>query len=244
MISRAREKSIWGEDVPSPLKQFYLKNFTYQLESQHYYDRPYPISSSAFKDIPLIGPLLAATVGRVIKPSVLMHQEEFMGEGGIYKLPPSEAVAKPGEAPVAGFGGLSPQKPISPYGTKGVIGEQAYRMSEMVGLPGFVMTAIKERLTGTQDLFDKEMQLASADAIAETGRGYWDMDVGGMLSLNEAFRRLYPHERRQIEKYNPLLNQMPSWLPGPGEKGRRNILLWSIFPANDPRPAFGCPGTN
>ena len=55
-MSQAAEKSVWGEDTErfNPITKFFLKNFTYHLEEKNYYDRPYPISSAAFADIPVI----------------------------------------------------------------------------------------------------------------------------------------------------------------------------------------------
>jgi hypothetical protein len=215
MLARAKEKSIWGEDVPSPLERWWIENFTYELEQKHYYERPYPITGTAFEDIPFLGPLLSATIGQIVKPPAYMHAEEWMraGEEGIeFRRPPLKFGEKvlPGEAEVGA--------PISPYGTKGVLGEQAYRMTEMVGLPGFTMTAIKDAITGTGDLFDQEMQLESARRMYGAEREYWDLELGGGLGSTELLRRLYPHRRRQIELYNPIRNLMPEWMPGPGER--------------------------
>ena len=40
-----------------------------------------------------------------------------------------------------------------------------------------------------------------------------------MAMTNEAFRRLYPAQRRHLDKYNPIENEMPSWIPGGGSRG-------------------------
>lgn len=44
-------------------------------DKKHYLDRPYLMSSSAFENVPLAGPILSSTVGRIIKPPVKMHTE-------------------------------------------------------------------------------------------------------------------------------------------------------------------------
>ena len=216
MLARAKEKSIWGEDAPSPFKKWITENFTYDLEKKHYEDRPYPVSGTAFEDIPFVGPILAATVGRLVKPAKLMHTEDWMGgEGGdsTVRMP-----LKYQQEDLSAMGEVGPGSPISPYGFKGTVGEQAYRLTEMVGLPGFTMTAIKEAITGTPDVFDQEMQLESARRMYGAERGLWDLDLGGGLGSTELLRRLYPHRRRQIEQYNPIRNTMPEWMPGPGER--------------------------
>jgi endonuclease YncB( thermonuclease family) len=48
---------------------------------KHYYDRPYMMSSSEGENIPFIGPLFGATVGRLIKPRLKMHQEYWAQNG-------------------------------------------------------------------------------------------------------------------------------------------------------------------
>jgi very-short-patch-repair endonuclease len=69
------EDNYWSHNpILHPLK--YLKD-PYFLEKQNYTSRPYPISSPAFSNVPLIGPLLAATIGKVIKPPVRMHMDEW-----------------------------------------------------------------------------------------------------------------------------------------------------------------------
>lgn len=217
MLDRAKERSIWGEDEPSPLKRWWIENMTYELEQKHYRDRPYPITGAAFADIPILGPILSATVGRLVKPPRLMHEEEWMrggSDGTSYARMPRRFE----EEDLSGMGEIGPDAPISPFGLKGTIGEQVYRMTEYTGLPGFAMASIKERITGRQDVFDQEMMLQSAQKLYGASREFWDLDLGGLAGTSELMRRLVPHRRRQIEEYNPIKNRMPDWLPGPGDK--------------------------
>ena len=215
MLRRPTEKGIWGEDAPGPVKRWFIENFTYDLEKKHYKERPYPISGTGLEDIPFLGPVLGATIGKIIKPPAYMHTEEWLRggqDGGEYKPTPprfGETIA-PGE--------LNKGQPVSPYDMKSVIGEQGYRMTEMIGLPGFSMVSLKEAITGTPELFDQEMQLESARRMYGPERKYWDKDIGGGLGSTELFRRLYPHKRNQIELYNPIRNTMPDWMPGPEDR--------------------------
>ena len=213
MLTRARERALWGEDEPTPLNKWLTKEFSYDLEERFYRERPYPITSVPFEDIPFIGPVLAGTIGRLIKPPMLMHTEEWASDKGVLgKFPRfgTRIATELGEVP----GGT----PVSPYGAEGVVGEQIYRMTEMIGLPGFSMVSMKEKITGTGDTFDQLEQLESARRMAGFERYYWDLELGGLLGSTEAFRRLYPHRRRQIPLYNPIRNTMPGWLPGPGDR--------------------------
>lgn len=178
MMMRAREKSIWGpeEDELSPLEKLWRREFSYELEKTHYRERPYPITSLPFEDVPFIGPLLSNTLGRLIKPLRVMHTEEWVGKEGVIAEAPGfgERIATEiGETP----GGV----PESPYGIKGAVGEQIYRLQEMFGLAGFAQVSLKERLTGSGDWFDQITQLESARRIAGFERFYWDLELGGLL---------------------------------------------------------------
>lgn len=186
LLHRGKEKSIWGEDAPSPITQWAKKTFTYDLEQKHYYDRPYPVSTPAFQDIPFIGPLLGATIGKIVKPAKLMHEDEWVvqGEGrsiGLFNDPLLKTIPEPkrfGETSIPGE--LQEGVPISPFSVKGVVGEQGARFTEMIGFPGFMMNVAKEGLTGSQDLFDQEVQLEASN-IDSLGDKFWDLEIGGAL---------------------------------------------------------------
>ena len=214
MLQRSKEAAIWGDSVPDPATKWWRKELTYDLEREFYQERPYPITSLPFEDIPFIGPILANTVGRLIKPPMLMHTEEWLTADG------EQLAMAPGfgERRALELGELTPSRAASPFNLTGTTGEQIYRMTEMVGLPGFTATAIKESLTGSADFFDQTRRLESARRAFGIERDYWDLEIGGGLGTSEALRRLYPHRRRQIPLYNPIRNMMPEWLPGPGEK--------------------------
>ena len=214
MRQDSRDKSIWGDENLTPIQKFYRSEFTYDLERRHFEDRPYPITALPFEDIPLIGPILANTIGRIIKPPQLMHTEEWMGPGGSTKAD----YPRFGARTATDIGEVPGGAPVSPYEASQTAGEQIYRLSEMVGLPGFLTSAMKEKLTGSQDWFDQQKQLESSRRINGMERWYWDQELGDMFMTNEALRRLYPHRRRQIDLYNPIRNTMPEWLPGPGDK--------------------------
>lgn len=57
----------------APINHFILDKHHYDYK--HYYDRPYLQTSSTIGNIPLFGPLINATVGKVISPPRKMHQE-------------------------------------------------------------------------------------------------------------------------------------------------------------------------
>ena len=78
--------TLWGSKeeywdnhfLISPLNHFLLD--PYHWEKKWYYDRPYPITGgiAEIEAIPLIGPLLDRTVGQILKPTQIMHSDEWL----------------------------------------------------------------------------------------------------------------------------------------------------------------------
>lgn len=218
MMQRSFGKSMHDDD-PNPIVQWFKENFTYNVEKEHYKDRPYPITGSAFADIPLVGPLLAATIGRVIKPPKLMHTNEWLG-GGTSLSSNSPVLRTPGR-----LGELPPGDqeqgrgtPIDANNIRTTIGEEAYRIQELSGLTGFLASTFKQMITGEEHVYNQDEVLQSATRMYGAERSFWDLNMGGGAFTNELFRRWYPHRRREIEEYNPIRNTMPSWMPGPGDR--------------------------
>jgi len=211
--SRASERARWGEDEDSisPLGKFLRKNFTYELERRNYWNRPHTITGSAFEDVPMIGPALAATIGRVIKPPKLMHVPDWVRTGQGDQLEFAHAPEYKG--PNYELGGLTPGKPMSPYTPGFVAGASSYRFREMEGLTGFLSNVITKKLTGSETFFSQRSVLSSASSITDLREAFWGMDLGGAFFTSELARRFLPRIRPEVDEYNPILNTMPSWLP-------------------------------
>ncbi len=74
------EKFLFYNDI-SPLRPF----DPYRFERKHYEDRPYPVTGEYFTGpFGPINSVLNATVGRILKPQVAMHQQEVMQGLGQY----------------------------------------------------------------------------------------------------------------------------------------------------------------
>ena len=214
MMNRVRERGIWGadEDTISPLGKWARKNFTYELERRQYWDRPNPISSAAFSDVPIIGGVLASTVGRLIKPARIMHAGEWIrpGEGGgleygnVYKgsrFEPAMAL------------GAHHGIPTSPYSAANQLSFLSYQFRELEGMTGWAKNVIQQGLTGEDIWGADSQQLADASLMSSSRVRFWEMQMGGALFSNEFLRRVFPRYRSEIDRRNPLANSMPSWLP-------------------------------
>jgi hypothetical protein len=227
LMSKAKTRGLWGTEEEKwaaspmlhPLKALFDEEFKYRWERENYYERPYPMTGTYGGDVPFIAPI-TETLGRLIKPPRLMHTEDWLvgtgleaaaaGQGAVIHAPTAAE-----HEPAYELGGMKKGTPISRHQADQQLGEFIYRINELRGLTGFIHSAVKESLTGSQDYFDKMEQLETATRAYGAERAYWDKELGGLLGMTEAFRRFLPHRRRQIELYNPIRNLMPEWLPGP-----------------------------
>lgn len=210
-LSRARDMAVYGGDYPEVYK-FWKENFTYDLEKEHYFDRPYPQTAPAFSNVPLIGPILGATLGQVVKPVRMMHE---LGGDVVNEMP----LRAGDRGPISELGEVGSGTPIDHYGIKSSLSEQVYRLKEMVGLPGFTAESIKAEVTGTEGIFDQETRYQSAADMWDASRDFYEEDLGGMLGLNEAYRRLFPRARK-IPEWNAIPNSFSNvwWMPGAQER--------------------------
>ena len=155
----------------------------------------------ALEDLPYVGWLVSPTIGRLIKPPMYMHKDEWK-EGGAVKVEDPEFgktfATELGETP----GGM----PVSPYGVTQTISKAFYNLTEQSGLPGYAIESFIDRATGTPGIFDQYKVMSSFRDVTSKSRDYYDLGLGGQLMTNEAYRRLYPAERGHIDTYNPLRN--------------------------------------
>lgn len=202
----------------------------YHYEKKHYWDRPYPVTEAAFADVPLIGPILGATIGRlpiIGKPVKKMHLDEMSGyysiEGSntnselelatsnMPKANQSEQLLymnkKNNLAADTSLFGVRPQT-MNPYGAMTVLGEQMYNFTEFAGLPGYKLESLMGGHPG-----DFNPRYSTAGEMWSTRRAFWDLNMGDYFASTEFFRRFVPKEKKVWKKYNPIRNRLPNWLP-------------------------------
>jgi len=203
-----------GTYLPTPSNWFGARKllFPYETELRNAYTRPYPVSGTAGESIPIIGPAFAATVGRLIKPRKTLHSDYF------YKdtlLEPGKFTAMRGEF---GTSGLTQQQrrpqAVSNLRLDQAVGKQIDVLRDFTGMPGFLLGAIKGKITGDADFFSGKRQIATSADMDSYERGYYDLRMGGLVGMTEGLRRMLPHRRRQIQTINPIINSMPDWIPG------------------------------
>lgn len=213
MMTKAKDRSVWGDEVDqyNPITRFILKNFTYHLEKKNYYDRPYPITGAAFEDVPVLGGLLSATIGQVIKPSKLMHEEELYRTNSITGNKEIAYASEYGSSLT--FGQEPPGVPTSPYGAMASLGKLQYQFRELEGLTGYGKNVLQKMFTGREVLGTREYIMANSNMMSSTIMDFWEKDLGGFGFMSEPIRRILPRPKAEIETYNPIMNSMPSYLP-------------------------------
>lgn len=225
--------SLYGSEFrklihePLPLLGFNIGDITspYFLERKHYFDRPYGKTGELFSEVPIIGPVLASTIGKIIKPQKTMHQEFLQGEwadgsgGGtsFAQRPPNlqEGLGMMGHslgirrtAGMSAFNGTFGYSDNKNWSQ--VTAQQTLdNVTAAAGLQGFLAKSAMELVAPPTVI----PTLETAGRMASMSRSYYDMNLGGMGFLTEGVRRLM--QRPDYKRYglNPIPNMMPDWLP-------------------------------
>lgn len=204
------EKEYWAHNpILHPLR--WLKD-PYWLENKQYKDRPYPITSPAFTNVPLVGPLLAATIGKLIKPPVRMHPE---WSGTEYDIGSSRLQPRGSQA-------LAPAKPKQEFSLADSAKREAMQFSELIGLPGFIARTLYSNVLPNKDI-GKDVYFQGSRSMESVSRRYYEKELGAGIGPNfdltntlgytEPLRRFIQPEPQRVT-VNQIPNKMPSWLPG------------------------------
>jgi len=204
------EKEYWRHNpILHPLR--WLRD-PYFLEEKHYEDRPYPETSPAFTNVPLVGPLLASTIGQIVKPIRKMHPEWDTTDYtlGSTRLEPRGPKALPAAEPTSEFS----------------LGDTAQRSikaaTEFVGLPGFIGRSLWNKTFPGYGSMGENVKFQGSRQMTNYSRKYYELELGAvsgvspdfeLFGYSEPFRRFVQNEGKLLQA-NSIKNKMPSWLPG------------------------------
>jgi endonuclease YncB( thermonuclease family) len=97
---------------------------------------------------------------------------------------------------------------ISPHSAQNTISNLYYNLTEMGGMYGFMTATVAGEV-------EPGNVMASSNEMTSMSRNFWDMNIGNLGGdANEIFRRFLPRDADIGKGYNPVPNQMPSWMPG------------------------------
>jgi intein/homing endonuclease len=207
--SRAYQKGLYGDESErwdyDPLLHpinalFGSDDWKYHYEIQNQYDRPAPLTSTYGEDIPFVGPLVAATFGKLFKPRKLVRPEEWItGEGEFIHHPDIRNETEP----VYDLGGLYPGAPVAPEEGSQVLNKLNYRRREAVGLVGFAEGSITKALIGREEILPNKQTFDTMGK--EAGSEYWlwkHLNLGGAIGscLPAGQKILTPNGVKNIEE--------------------------------------------
>jgi hypothetical protein len=93
------------------------------------------------------------------------------------------------------------------------LGLSQYHLTELAGLRGFMFESVFGQW-GTGRPVMEEFDVGSLES------SWWGSNMGGgpipfesVQETSELLRRLWPHERYQTSRFNPIRNQQPTWMP-------------------------------
>lgn len=203
-----------GSSGRGPISEFLLKNFTYKLERENYYSKPAPITGAAFDQVPFIYPFIQPLTDLIKRPK-LMHIGEWarVNKSGTPEF--LERTSGLEETPQEGTGGLGMAAPYSPYAPGRVIGKFWQQTTALSGLVGYYARTVKGMLTGTKGFSDQRSELESASQSTDLASKFYDLHGGGSFLgipfTSEVIRRFL--HKNELTQYNPIQNNMPSWMP-------------------------------
>lgn len=228
----SKSESWRGSWMPTPENLFLLKNLfdPYYVERRHYYSRPYPTSAPLFNEIPIVGSLLSATVGRVIKPQISMHQDAYRFPLTIPTTSsPSDIEAQIGFTPT--YGQIFPSDRKLRQRLDIALADTIYKLKELSGLPGFMY----ESMANSVGFRMQHAPMAQdAGAITSTARQYYDQGMGGLFGMTELLRRFITPENKWDTINNVPGMYLPDWLPGRRSVFKRDRRSVSDFHTGDP----------
>lgn len=229
------EDEYWkhGSLLPTPSNLFGLSVLAdpYAIERQNYYDRPYPKTAKLFEEVPIFGPVLADTVGEIIKPQKNM---QIANQG--YMISASNISDRGVPTNAAKALGI-PDVPLTVTSLKrsDSFRDRIDKYANVAISPAGVWKFALEVFGVT---FDKGYKLADAGNMTSSSRSFYEKQLGGLFGETEFIRRFllsdYGIPSNINQQINPIPNTMPRWLPGSLSENQQDRSYFTDFTRGDP----------
>lgn len=181
------------------------------------YGAVYPMTEQLFKDIPVVGDFMSATIGQIIKPTQFIGKDKWL-EKGMIKNPDW----KPG----------SDVPQYIEFKQPGIIGSLFSGFEDvktLAGLQGYAITKGTEFLFGKSNPYERDVTLASLTDDISYASEYNKYSLGGIFNLTEPIRRLVDDPNSlNMTAYNPLRQKLPYWMPEYFKKGNNPIMKYNM----------------
>lgn len=193
LMDDAKNEELYGGKVSPFYEAMKTISDPYWREKLRYHSQPYPVTGPDGSMLGIFGPIYEASIGRILKPVATMHESVL----------PEELINN------------------TEYDAEALLRKQWNATLEFMGLRGFAIKAVKENLTGSQEIFADPNEARSAKDIDSIVKDFYDLQIGGGFLTTEALRRVFQNQdsfaKAQLSasiNLNPLKNAMPSWMPG------------------------------
>jgi hypothetical protein len=213
-IAANRDSGIFDNKIEKFLREDFMPTSLlwtaadpYKEERQMYekYGAIFPKTEQLFKDIPIYGHMLSATLGEVIKPTQYVAEDEWRVGKNLMRNPsynPNHTSSpefiefkEPNRILSAVFEGIEDIKTFS-------------------GLPGWFVTKGTEVVFGKTNPWENEVVLSSPDEYTGWAKKYQQLQLGGMFGITEPIRRLLDDTSALGSiAINPIKQHLPDWLP-------------------------------
>lgn len=205
----------------------------YVLEEYHKESQPVYETSPYGASVPVIGPLISQTVGRLLKPVKRMH-EGFTG--GTYALSSNDNysdnykyIAQKASAEFLQLGtastyNVSTGKNSTLLNTDNVKSENSTRQAmaqlrnqvvDLVGFKGFALETVIRGITGTKRPDEYTPYLKSAQQMYNPAQQMWQYDAGDFSLIGGEFFRRGLVSPRKMWEINDIPNELygQKWIP-------------------------------
>lgn len=226
-------QNVFGIPLPTPSNWLGLRNVfnPYRWEEQNYNSRPYPQTGGKLEEFPIIGPALAGTIGKLIKPTRYRSAEEMP----LLKAGLADRGLQPSTARMLGIPSLNAteQQIDDPYAILERMRKFGDVALEPVGVYKFAMEffGVSLRPSGRP-------REATSDIATSEGRAFYGKNYGGAFGQTEFIRRFmlseYNSQYSIQNLFNPIDNTMPDWLPGSRSRNTHDQDYFIDFSKGDP----------
>ena len=242
LMSDYQYKSVYGDKseyykyhsnvygIPFPTLQNFggIRNLLnpYRIEDINKGSRPYEVTSNMFEEVPVFGPILASTIGKIVKPRIERRPEEYLSRQGVVP------------------GGLDPQTARDLgipdlNATAPEYDNLLSRVQKMANVATEPLGVYKFALEFFGVKFNPSIQERAESSLMDSdGRRFYGAQLGGLLGQSEFLRRFmlsdYGITANTAAMINRTANTSPDWMPGTRSKFQRDQSYFIDFSAGDP----------